>query len=523
MKIRKSDVIIIGSGLAGLLAAKLLSEHKNVLLISKGALNNSNSILAQGGIAASVGTNDHWQNHYKDTIEAGNFHNVETPTKLLVKYAPQMIQQLIDFGVQFDLTPQKSLALGREGGHHYHRIVHAGGDSTGKKVVEQIISIVKNQVMISEKEMVLDLLIHQEQCIGVISKDEKGEIYLNLAEQTILASGGIGNLYPITSNDPTITGDGLAMAYRAGAELVDLEFIQFHPTMLVKNNTCQGLISEAVRGEGAKLVNEKREYLMENVHPLKDLAPRDIVARRIFSALKKEEKVFLDISMIQNFKQRFPTIASLCEKEGIQIDQGKLPVAPGAHFIMGGIKTDLNGQTTIPGLYAIGEAAYTGVHGANRLASNSLLEGLIFANRASLHILRNNKVQPDVVQPNFSSPRLSLPSIKEIQHVMMAYVGINRDETGLLYAKEWFESFLPYIPSGTVLNLDQPAAETVNMLTVGWLITTSALQRRESRGGHYRTDYPAQDDTNWLKRYITRRRKTDESNQIKHTSAAAFH
>lgn len=523
MEIRKSDVIIIGSGLAGLLAAKLLSEYKNVLLITKGALNNSNSILAQGGIAASVDKNDHWQNHYMDTIEAGNFHNVEASTELLVKFAPDMIQQLIDFGVQFDLTPQKSLALGREGGHHHQRIVHAGGDSTGKKVVEQLISIIKNQILISEEEVVLDLLIHQEQCIGVISKDEKGELYLNLAAQTILATGGIGNLYPITSNDPTITGDGLAMAYRAGAELVDLEFIQFHPTMLVKNNTFQGLISEAVRGEGAKLVNEKREYLMENIHPLKDLAPRDIVTRRIFSALQKGEKVFLDISMIQNFRQRFPTITNLCEKAGIPIDQGKLPVAPGAHFIMGGIKTDLNGQTTIPGLYAIGETAFTGVHGANRLASNSLLEGLVFANRASRHILRNQRTQPAIVQPNFISPPLSLPSIQEIQQVMMDYVGIHRDESGLLYAKEWLESFLPNIPSKMVLNLEQSTAETLNMLTAGWLITTSALQRRESRGGHFRTDYPAQDDQNWLKRYITRRRNTDESNQIKHTSAAVIH
>ncbi len=523
MNTRKADVLIIGSGIAGLLAAKLLSVTKNVMLVTKGSLKNSNSILAQGGIAAAMDEHDHWKEHYSDTLTAGNYHNHVETTEILVKNAAKYIQQLIALGVPFDRNSNNELELGREGGHHRNRIVHAGGDATGNRIITQLISHVKKLVTFYENEMTFELLINNRKCVGAITKDSFGNIQFYQAEHIILATGGIGGLYSLSSNDITVTGDGIAMAYRAGASLIDLEFVQFHPTMLISQGKTYGLVSEAVRGEGARLVTNDGAYIMDNIHPLKDLAPRDIVAREIFYSLQNGNQIYLDITMIKDFKKRFPTISDMCEKNGIPIHTGRLPVAPGAHFIMGGIKTTSNGETSIPGLYAIGETAWTGVHGANRLASNSLLEGITFANRVAAHILQQSKQEQPLTVPICMNHKLTLPAKKEIKETMTKHVGIIRDKHGLQTAKKWLEEYLPSYKGNQYLDVSIEDMETVNMLTVGWLITLSALERTESRGGHYRTDYPKPNDEKWMKHYITRRRKWDESNQIKVPSAAIIH
>jgi len=523
MEINEDDILIIGSGIAGLFAAQLLAKAKSVTIVTKGKLQNSNSILAQGGIAAAIGKEDKWENHFTDTIIAGNYHNNEQATKVLVENAASAIRQLVDLGVPFDKSDVNELQLGKEGGHHKRRIVHAGGDSTGKEVINTLINKVKGQVKIHEDEMALDLIINNKECVGVITKDSDGEIKIYKANHIILATGGVGGIYSLTSNDSTVTGDGMAMAYRAGAELSDLEFIQFHPTMLVSNNKAYGLISEAVRGEGAKLVTEEGKYIMQGVHPLEDLAPRDIVARRIFDVIQNGEKVFLDISMINNFSKRFPTITQICQENNINLRKGLIPVYPGAHFIMGGVKTNLHGETTIKGLYAVGEVAYTGVHGANRLASNSLLEGIVFATRLVQYILE----QPCNHQKAFRLPKIEkkeilLPNIEDINTVMTENVGIKRSEASLTYAKNWFELFFPVNNFNQLLDLSIAQMTKLNIVTIGWLITTSALKRTESRGGHYRSDCPIQNDEEWLKRYIVRRRVENESYQIENATTTAL-
>lgn len=507
----KADVIIIGSGIAGLVVAELLSHKKNVILISKENIENSNSSLAQGGIAASIDKNDNWKKHFIDTIVAGNDHNIENTTMELVKNAPKAIQQLVNLGVSFDRDEDNNFQLGREGGHHKNRIIHAGGDSTGKKITECLISAIINDITIHHHTMVYDLLVNEGKCVGAIAKNGANETVIYEAHHTILATGGIGGLYSITSNDLSITGDGIAMAYRAGVELVDLEFIQFHPTMLITKKNPYVLISEAVRGEGARLINQRGEYIMDGIHPLKDLAPRDIVSRQVYNAIQLGDKIFLDISEVMNFRERFPSISLLCEKNNVDINDKMLPISPGAHFIMGGIKTNTQGETSLPGLFAVGEVACNGVHGANRLASNSLLEGLIFAGNLTTFLLQQSETSITSKFPLTVEFNSILPEITEIQNIMTNYVGIIRNESGLKYAKEWFEQYLDLInPKGILLDLPLNDKVKINMITVGWLITTSALMRTESRGGHYRKDYPHKNDSLWLKHYIIRRRNDNE-------------
>ncbi len=511
MNTYKADVIIIGGGIAGLVIAELLSHKKNVILISKENIENSNSFLAQGGIAASIDKNDNWEKHFYDTITAGNKHNNEKTTMELVKNAPKAIEQLINLGVSFDRDEDNNFQLGREGGHNKRRIIHAGGDSTGKKITECLIAAIGNVITVHSHVMVYDLLINEGNCVGVIAKNINNENIIYEAQHTILATGGIGKLYSVTSNDPSITGDGIAMAYRAGAELVDLEFVQFHPTMLVTENNPSVLISEAVRGEGARLINQNGKYIMEDIHPLADLAPRDIVARQVHYALQRGEKVFLDISMINNFRNRFPSISRLCDENEIDINKKILPVSPGAHFIMGGVKTNINGETSLPGLYAVGEVSCSGVHGANRLASNSLLEGLIFAEKLAVFILEQPEIQTSIKLSPTKRLNTILPEINEIQNIMSKHVGIIRSNNNLIYAKNWFEQYQDLIKTDKIfLDVTMSEKTKLNMITAGWLITTSALMRTESRGSHYRKDYPKNDNNQWLKHYIVRRRENDE-------------
>ncbi|MBM7572045.1 L-aspartate oxidase [Aquibacillus albus] len=519
--IEKENVVIIGSGLAALTIAERLSGDKNVIVLTKSTIHRSNSVKAQGGIAASVGEGDHWESHYQDTMTAGCFFNEEQAVEVLVKKGPHYIKKLMDRGLPFDKNAKGELLLGKEGAHMHRRILHAGGDATGNVLMDFLIKHL--QISVIEGENVLDLIMDGTKCVGVITSNKNGNLNYYTADHVILATGGCGGLYQVTSNDSTTAGDGIALAYRAGAELNDLEFMQFHPTMLYTNNRCYGLVSEAVRGEGAVLKTKDGKPIMERVHPLKDLAPRDIVAREIQTYLNNGETIYLDISMIEDFQQKFPTITSICEKANIFIENGLLPVAPGAHFLMGGVKTNLYGETNVEGLYAIGEVACNGVHGANRLASNSLLEGIVFSNLLADRLLsfpgQSNTIKQRVEQKsNPSRNHLELPSKEEIQEVMTRYVGIERSREGLLFAKQWMERFnFQQFNQKHISDYTNEQLEKINQLTSCWLIITSALMRTESRGGHYRSDYPKTNDLEWGARHIIRHKNENRNKSLQMT------
>ena len=376
----KLEVIIIGSGVAALQTAIEASKSKHVTLITKSKLRHSNSYLAQGGIAVAMSEQDNPTFHHKDTIQAGRHYNNAQAVQTLVEQAPQVISNLIDSGMRFDHDQNGNLVFGMEGAHSERRILHSHGDATGKYVTDHLLSkLDSSNIDVVEDTAVVELILGEDHsCIGVKVINQEGQVEAVYGEHIVLATGGCGSLFQLTSNASTVSGDGIALALKAGAKIRDMEFIQFHPTLLYCNGRTQGLVSEAVRGEGAKLITSQGKKIMEDVHPMKDLAPRHIVAQTIYSYMENGETVYLDISMIPHFKEHFPTVADICESNGINLDEGKIPVAPGNHFLMGGIETDELSRTSIQGLYAVGEVACTGVHGANRLASNSLLEGLVY-------------------------------------------------------------------------------------------------------------------------------------------------
>ena len=513
----QANVIIIGSGIASLQLAKKLSRDLNVIIITKSSLTTSNSYLAQGGISVALSPSDDPYKHYLDTMEAGRFHNNSEAVALMTREAPQLIKELLTDGCPFDRDDSGRVKLGLEGAHSEKRIIHGGGDATGKTVID----FLKNQidhVTLIENMTVYDLIISQNRCIGVKGKGKDGQTIQILADHVVIATGGLGQIYSFTSSAETVAGDGIALAYRAGAELADMEFVQFHPTLLSAEGKGVGLVSEAVRGEGARLVTEDGTYFMEGVHPYKDLAPRHVVSQTIYNKLKAGHTVSLDISSLDHFESHFPTVASICKENGIEITSGKLPVVPGCHFLMGGIRTDLNAQTTIPGLYAIGEVACTGVHGANRLASNSLLEGLFFGNRLASFINQSDVKQRKQIRNlkgvNNTSLPSKLPDIETLKTTMM-------DRTGIVRTKDSLEKQLKYLEEFEVkkwvnADIDRLPIEDMNkvfMLICSWLVTKAALQRKESRGGHLRTDYPLE-DKNWENKQIIQQIKGDTIEQI---------
>ncbi|UII55024.1 L-aspartate oxidase [Cytobacillus spongiae] len=522
-----TNVLIIGSGMAALQLAKRLHCHTNVIILTKSTLKDNNSYLAQGGIAAAIGKQDSPIKHYIDTIEAGRNHNNREQVLEMTKAAPVLIKKLREDGCLFDQDHSGSLQLGMEGAHSEKRIVHSGGDGTGRKIIDYFSESLSDNIHVLENMFVYELLVDPlyNYCYGVKAKNQDGVIQNFYADHIVLATGGAGQLFNFTSNARTVTGDGIALAYRAGAEITDMEFIQFHPTLLSKNGNGCGLVSEAVRGEGAILITEDETPIMEGIHPLKDLAPRHIVSQTIYDYLKNGKIVYLDISMIRQFSERFPTITGLCKKNGMDLSSGKLPVVPGSHFLMGGIRVDSYGRTNIQQLYAIGEVASTGIHGANRLASNSLLEGLYLGARLAERIESMNR-KPTVLPSNFSKGIVNdiistLPTIEQIQCSMMENVGIVRQEKGLRKQKEWLEKF-GYSQWKTT-DLDGVSIGDINrlyMVITSWLMTTSALKRTESRGGHYRTDYPFEDDANWLGKRIIHRQMGIEVEQNEQIEAA---
>ncbi|MCM3567077.1 L-aspartate oxidase [Neobacillus mesonae] len=508
-----NDVLIIGSGVAALQLAALIDQDKNVMILTKSQIKNTNSYMAQGGIAASIGVCDHPSKHLADTLEAGRFHNNEEAVREIVSEAPLLIQDIVKQGDIFDKDQKGDLLLGLEGAHSEKRIVHSGGDATGKNVIEYLISKLTKNIKLKENYFAYELIMDhmEERCIGVKAKDQEGAIHCFYGHYVILATGGCNQLYRYSSGAQTVTGDGIALAYMAGAEIADMEFIQFHPTLLYKDGVTKGLISEAVRGEGAVLITEDGTSIMEGVHPLKDLAPRHVVSQTIFSYLEKGQAVFLDICSIPEFKKRFPTISAICEKNGIDLSEGRIPVVPGSHFLMGGIKTDLVGRTSIKGLFAIGEAACTGFHGANRLASNSLLEGLYQGKKLS-QLIHSNEDCFHI--PVFSEPvppaaerKADLPDIQILKDLMMKRVGIVRCKELLEQQRDWLLEW----NVTDFADLDSYSVEDLTAIFMyinAYLMTDSALRRTESRGGHYRSDYPNESD-NWCKKTIIHKHKGD--------------
>lgn len=502
MSILRPNVIVVGSGLSALLTANYLSEHMNVIIFTKSSKNDNNSFLAQGGVACAIEHTDSWKLHYEDTLSAGCYHNEEDAVEVLTKMGPSELRHLIQKGMQFDKNGHGDYSLGLEGAHSKRRILHAGGDQTGKELMEWLQSTLSDKVLMVEHETVIRLLVENNNCMGVQTANANDERTDYFASYVVLATGGAGALYPYTSNNESITGMALSLACQAGAALTDLEFMQFHPTMLSVEGKAVGLISEAVRGEGAILQNSKSIRFMETVHPQKDLAPRDVVSRAIYHELEHGETVYLNIEDVNQFEERFPAITKLCRNHGIDLNKKRIPVVPGAHFYMGGIQTTIHGETTLSGLYAVGEASCNGVHGANRLASNSLLETIVFSKKLAEHLLIRKPTDKEVPWNRNSmmirdldllqKRAVPLPDKSDIQHMMMKHAGIVRHEAGLTELKDWLLTYQPYWQAVQYFTeiFEIGDIEKIHMLHLSYLITESALQRQESRGAHYRSDHP---------------------------------
>jgi L-aspartate oxidase len=511
-----TDVLVIGSGLAGLRAAIAVEPKLSVLVVAKVELSESNSSYAQGGIAGVLDPEDSFENHVADTLTAGGELCDPQVVEMVVREGPQRIRELMQWGTLFDKHGQQ-LVLGREGGHSHHRIIHALGDATGQEVMRAVIAWTRKlrNVQVWENTFTLDLLTHENTCRGALVAHHTRGPMLVWAKQTILCTGGAGQLYRESTNPAVATADGLAMAYRAGAELRDVEFMQFHPTVLYIAGSSRSLITEAMRGEGAYLVDRHGYRFMFDYDERGELAPRDVVSQSIVSQMEKTRhpNVYLDLSHLEpNFiKQRFPGIAATCAKFGIDITQDRIPVRPGAHYMVGGATVDQEGRTTLPGLWAAGEATSSGLHGANRLASNSLLENLVYGAHAGQGASAAAAAQDDDFQalplntPPLAEPdeSLDLSDIRNtLKSLMWRSVGVRRNRQDLLEALRSVEHWQKYVLVRQFNDVE--GWELQNMLTVSRVIVQAALEREESRGVHFRTDFPRTDNTRWLRRLAFR-------------------
>ena len=519
------DVVVIGSGIAGLTAAVGAARKWKVALISKSVLRDTTTFLAQGGIAAALSDQDSPDLHFQDTIRAGAGLCKEEAVRILVDEGPARVRELMEICPKFDRAGG-DLVLASEGAHSVPRVAHAGGDATGSEVASALAQAMRSgsRVQVLENEFVVDILTNGGHCIGAVSLNLRtGAFTLNFATVTVLATGGSGQVYSLTTNPKVATGDGMAMAFRAGAAIGDMEFVQFHPTGLYSDESPIFLITEALRGEGAYLLNHAGERFMLGVHPQAELGPRDVVVKEMVRQMKAagQEFLFLDAAHLpcEMLRERFPTVFETLRDRGYDLCRDRVPVAPVSHYMIGGAVTDVWGRTTLPGLYASGEVASTGVHGANRLASNSLLEGLVFSDRIVRDLDRYITSRGEAVR------RLSIdlpgPSRKgnqaaqvtgtrrQLQRTMTEQVGTVRSREGLKKALKELGGLLASL-SAPSADLDE--YELYNLLTVATHIAKSALLREESRGAHLREDFPETDDTNW-KRHINFRLKPDAEEQ----------
>ncbi len=515
-----TDFLIIGSGIAGLRAAIGLAGAGRVVILTKAEPRESNTGYAQGGIAAAMGDDDSPAVHAADTIRAGDGLCDETAVGVLVDEGVVYVRELLEWGTRFDRDANGRLALGREAAHSVRRVLHAG-DATGReigRVLYDRVSALPTATIVNHA-LVTELLCEEGQALGVRYFDQKGGPHDIRARATLLATGGAGQVFRETTNPPVATGDGIALAWHGGARLADLEFVQFHPTALNRPDAARFLISEALRGEGAHLVDERSEPFMARYHPDGDLAPRDVVARSIVREVERTgSAVFLTLAHLDAayVRHRFPTIAEMCRRVGLDLAVDPIPVGPAAHYIMGGVDTDDWGRTSLAGLFAAGEVACTGVHGANRLASNSLLEGLVFGARAAVAMQGPPRAAPLKVDRKEASPQplasslysddrtLDTPAVRDL---MWRSAGVFRTRDGLQDALARLDR--AYAAERARLRSTQSDGDAwrhFNLLTVARLIARAALRREESRGGHYRADFPDRNDRDWKFHAVDTRR-----------------
>jgi len=509
-KLLQTDFLILGAGVAGIRAALELSQQGRILMVAKGGPQDNNSFYAQGGVAVALSEEDDVDLHFTDTLKAGHQLCSRPATKILVEEGPLRIFELIEWGANFDTIDGK-LAFTKEGAHSRHRILRAGGDATGSEMVRALGAKARELPNLTwmGNHFGVELLLQDGRCCGASVLNElTGEIQWIFASAVLLATGGAGQIYARTTNPPNATGDGIAMAYRAGAALEDMEFVQFHPTSLYLPTSPPFLLTEALRGEGGILRNNRCERFMKNYHKNQELAPRDVVSRAIWAEMQrtKARHVYLDVTHLgSNFlKNRFPTIYSTCLRSDIDIAEEWIPVSPSAHYFMGGVKTDLHGATTLPGLFAAGEVACSGVHGANRLGSNSLLEGLVFGYRAAQaasQFARSQSLPSNAMEPVTLSKKrtpISLQDVEKLRNslrrLMWMKVGLVRTGDSLKKAKEQLEGWAYKL---SVPPLTRSALETRNMIQVGQCVAEAAEWRKNSVGAHFREDFPFYKGTKW--------------------------
>ncbi|MHB8706465.1 MAG: L-aspartate oxidase [Coriobacteriia bacterium] len=500
---RECDVLVVGSGIAGLVVALQASRFARVLLVTKGELSETNTWYAQGGIAGAIGEADSVELHLADTLVVGQGLCDTDVVRAVVSEAADALAELQTLGVDFDRSADGRVALAREGGHSLPRVLHSG-DATGAEVQDTLSGLVRRSPAIElvEDAFLVDLLTERGRCVGALVLEQgRSEPTAVWAGATVLATGGCGQVYRVTTNPLVATGDGVAAAWRAGAEVGDMEFVQFHPTALDSASSPKFLITEALRGEGAYLLDCDEQRFMLGVHPLAELAPRDVVSREIEKVMARcgRPNVWLDARHLgkTHLLQRFPMICETCLEAGFDLSRDLIPVAPAAHYMVGGVLTDIDGRTTLPGLFASGEVTASGLHGANRLASNSLLEGLVFSRRIA-RVLESETLAP-VVSPITGAVDGDVTcgtglARSAIQDLMSTKVGMTRSREGLLAACSTLSELAGSLGGPAV---DVMAMESRNMVTVASLIACSAFERAESRGTHFRVDHPVRDDEGW--------------------------